>query len=202
MLDAQRSLHLALLLMMACSSGQGKRSPSAEAASEPQRSLGSLSDSDSLLAGTYQLTLTGVPPAGLAGSLVGTLVLSAKDIPTRVNYLHAQPVRGCLLLRGTLSLLGPEIDTSRTSFATFIGLSPTSDGWLKTHVYAGVDYGYSLRLAIRQGRLEGTGRSYSPSTPQPIPYATTLTGTRTGPLNLGLCQSLFREDSLLGAHSR
>ena len=185
---------------MACSSGQGKRSPSAQAASEPQRS--SLSDSDSLLAGTYQLTLTGVPPAGLAGSLVGTLVLSAKDIPTRVNYLNAQPVRGCLLLRGKLSLLGPEIDTSRTFFATFIGLSPTSDGWLKTHVYAGVDYGYSLRLAIRQGHLEGTGRYYSPSTPQPIRYATTLAGTKTGPLNLGLCQSLMREDSLLGAYSR
>ena len=202
MLDTRRSLHLALLLIMACSSGQRKRTPSAQAASEPPGSQRPLSDSDSLLAGTYQVTLTGVPPAGLAGSLVGTLVLSAKAIPTRVNYFTADPVRGCLLLQGNLSLLGPELDTSRTSFATFIGLSPTPDGWLTTYVYAGVDYGYTLKLAIRQGHLEGTGSYYSPSTPQPIPYATTLAGTRIGPLNLRLCQTLIREDSLLGAHSR
>ena len=155
MLETWRSSHLVVLLIMACHPDHGKGT-TPHATSEPPAQAPP-SDPDSLLAGTYHLTLTGVPHASPEGSLVGTLVLSATDIPTRVRYLGADPVRGCLFLDGDLSLLGPETTPSRGSIATFVGLDTTGNGWLSISVYRGVDYGYNLNLAIRQGRLEGTG---------------------------------------------
>jgi hypothetical protein len=178
--------HLLLVAVLACGSHQA--------------GIRARSDPDSLLAGTYRLQLTAEAAPDSARSIRGTLVLSDTGIPTRLTYLMdpSEPVRGCLLLRGDLGLLGPDIESSEP-LAVLTGWRRGDDGWLTLPVYQGVDYGYQFTFVIRHGALEGVGR-YHANDRSAFQYRATLYGARVGRADLRPCDPLLHQDSVMFAH--
>src|SRR5512134_2947348 len=115
-------------------------------------------DADSLVAGTYSLTIyrrsqfLGRPAA------TGTLVLLDSVIPSQVSYWGLPHLNGCLTLRGELQVLSFP-PTTRDSVAVLTQWSRDTSGWLKLPAFTGVDSGYWVEFVVRRPRLRGAGRS-------------------------------------------
>ncbi len=175
----------------------------ATACSAPGVGLRGPSDPDSLLAGTYRVSLTSQAFMHRSRIVSGTLVLSAHAIPTRLPYMDwSNPreggPRGCIVLSGDLPILN--LSRVRTdSFYNFTNWARSSDGSLTLPVYAGVDYGYRLRLVIRNGSGEGTGDYYAPSSGVISSNGSQVHAVRVGPPDLVHCHSLPARDSSLAA---